>query len=134
MRHSIIRKIATTSVLVAVAPFVSLGFANADAAGSEPVLATMVFNDDEFANKELKEQDWSKAESALLNAGVAPEDEVFAKLNLAFVYSSTGRRDLAMAIYNDILASKENPYALTVSGQPRRVKTIAKIALARLNQ
>lgn len=134
MHRSKFRKIATASALVALAPFAALGIASANAAGDEPAIATMVFNDDDFANKELKEQDWSKAEAALLNSGVAKEDEVFAKLNLAFVYSSTGRSDLAVAIYNDILASKENPYALTRSGQPRRVKTIAKIALARLNQ
>ncbi len=134
MRHSKMRKFAAATALVVLAPFATAGFATVDAAGSDPVMGSMGFNDEDFANKELKDQDWSKAEAALLKSGVAKEDEVFAKLNLAFVYSSTGRRDLAVAIYNDILTSKENPYALTRSGQPRRVKSIAKVALARLNQ
>ncbi|NVJ70480.1 MAG: hypothetical protein HWE08_09015 [Alphaproteobacteria bacterium] len=90
--------------------------------------------DDDYATNELNTGDWSKAEAALMNAGVAAEDEVFTKINLAFVYSSTGRKERAVAIYNEILASKENPYALTVSGQPKRVKTIAKLALARLDE
>lgn len=89
---------------------------------------------DEYATSEMGAGDWSKAEAALMNSGVSQQDEVFAKLNLAFVYSSTGRKDMAAALYNEILASRENPYALTVSGQPRRVKTIAKVALARLGE
>lgn len=90
-------------------------------------------NQDIYVTKELSSGDWSKAEMALMNADIAPEDEVFAKLNLAFVYSSTGRMDKAVAIYTEILEGKDNPYALTVSGQPRRVKTIAKAGLERLN-
>lgn len=134
MHHSVIRKIATASAMVALAPFVTMGIANADAAGMAPVKASMTFNDEDFANKELKKRDWSKAEAALLGSDISDEDQVFAKLNLAFVYSSTGRRDLAVALYNDILSAKENPYAMTRSGQPRRVKSIAKMALARLSQ
>lgn len=134
MRLTTIKKMAATSVLTAMVPFVTLGVAYADATGNEPVMATTVFNEQDFANEELKKRDWAKAEAALLGEAVAKEDEVFSKLNLAFVYSATGRTDLAVAIYNEILASKENPYAMTRAGQPRRVKTIAKIALARLNQ
>ena len=84
---------------------------------------------DQFVTKELNNGDWSQAEAALMSADVAPEDQVFAKLNLAFVYSSTGRTEQAVAIYREILDGNENPYALTVSGQPRRVKTIAKAGL-----
>lgn len=134
MRLTTIRKMAATSVMTAMVPFVTLGGAYADATENSPVMATTVFNEQDFANDELKKRDWAKAEAALLGEAVAKEDEVFAKLNLAFVYSATGRTDLAVAMYNEILAAKENPYALTRAGQPRRVKTIAKIALARLNQ
>lgn len=133
MRHTMITRIATASALVATASFASHAIDTA-ATATEPMTATYSFEDQDFADKELKARDWSKAEAALVNPEFAKEDEVFAKLNLAFVYSSTGRRDLAVAIYNEILASKENPYALTRSGKPRRVKTIAKMALARLDQ
>jgi len=111
----------------------SLAFGAASAQQPSELVLVEMLDQEKYATDEMSTSDWSKAEAALLNSGVAKEDEVFAKLNLAFVYSSTGRRDMALVIYNDILASKQNPYALTVSGQPRRVKTIAKLALARLN-
>lgn len=87
---------------------------------------------DGYAKSELQEGDWSKAEAALLGADVADEDKVFAKLNLAFVYSTTGRKDQAVAMYREILSGNDNPYALLMNGEPRRVKTIAKTALDRL--
>ena len=128
MRLTKIRNVATITVLAAFLPFAAVG----TTAATET--ATLTVTDQDFADKELKSRDWSKAEAALLGQEFNKEEEVFAKLNLAFVYSTTGRKDLAVAIYNEILAAKENPYALTRSGQPRRVKTIAKIALARLDQ
>ncbi|TNE66130.1 MAG: tetratricopeptide repeat protein [Alphaproteobacteria bacterium] len=107
------------------------------AAAAATFLSTSVLADDADSKNpvvpaEFAAGDWSQAEAALMNADVAPGDEVFAKLNLAFVYSTTGRRDQAVALYQEILASKENPYALTMAGEPRRVKTIAKVALNRL--
>lgn len=134
MHLTTIKKIAATSVLTVMVPFVTLGTAYADATTNGAAVANLVFNEQDYANEELKKRDWAKAEAALLGEQVAKEDEVFAKLNLAFVYSATGRKELAVALYNEILAAKENPYALTRAGEPRRVKSIAKIALARLNQ
>ncbi|MFC3052767.1 hypothetical protein [Kordiimonas pumila] len=87
-----------------------------------------------YAAQELSTGDWSSAEAALVGGEFSEEDQVFAKLNLAFVYSTTGRRDQAVAIYRDILADKENPYALLRNGEPRRVKTIAMTALNRLGE
>jgi len=124
-------KMIAAGLVMAGLSSTAFGAASAQQA-SEPLLVEML-DQEKYAADEMSTGDWSKAEAALLNSGVAKEDEVFAKLNLAFVYSSTGRRDMAVVIYNNILASKQNPYALTVSGQPRRVKTIAKLALARLN-
>lgn len=86
----------------------------------------------DYATEEMGSADWSAAEAALLGMNVAEEDKVFAKLNLAFVYSSTGRRDLAISLYNEVLQEDKNPYALTASGKPRRVKSIARLALASL--
>ncbi len=134
MRLTKIRNVATITVCAALFPFAAVNAAPADATANTKVLANVTIEDQDFADKELKSRDWSKAEAALLGQEFNKEDEVFAKLNLAFVYSTTGRQDLAVNIYNEILAAKENPYALTRSGQPRRVKTIAKIALARLSQ
>lgn len=88
---------------------------------------------DNYADKELKAGDWSAAEAALLGSEVAPEDQIFAKLNLAFVYSTTGRKDQAVALYKEILSGEENPYALLRNGEPSRIKTIAKTALDRLS-
>lgn len=87
----------------------------------------------DYASKELSSGDWSSAEAALVGSEFSEEDQVFAKLNLAFVYSTTGRKDQAVALYKEILAAKENPYALLRNGEPRRVKTIAETALERLN-
>lgn len=89
-------------------------------------------SNDQFVAAEVNSGDWSKAEAALISADIAPEDAVFAKLNLAFVYSSTGRPQQAVAIYTEILEGSDNPYALTVSGQPRRVKSIAQAGLDRV--
>jgi len=86
----------------------------------------------DYASKELASSDWGSAEQALLGAEFSEEDQVFAKLNLAFVYSTTGRQDQAVALYKEILADKENPYALLRNGEPRRVKSIAETALKRL--
>ncbi|MFC4348040.1 hypothetical protein ACFO5Q_09310 [Kordiimonas lipolytica] len=118
-------KFGTVSAAIIFAASASFADAGADA-------SMLAWDGDDYATSELGSGDWSKAEAALLGSDVAPEDAVFAKINLAFVYSSTGRKDLAMNIYQEILEGKANPYALTVSGQPRRVKTIAKVALARL--
>ncbi len=122
MRYNKFGTVSAAIILAATASFAS----------SAAEAAAMMWDGEDYATSELGSGDWSKAEAALLGSDVAPEDAVFAKINLAFVYSSTGRADLAMNIYNEILEGKDNPYALTVSGQPRRVKTIAKVALARL--
>lgn len=98
----------------------------------ERLTNTSFIDPHDYANKELGSSDWSAAEAALMGLDVPEEDKVFAKLNLAFVYSSTGRRDLAVALYNEILEDSKNPYALTASGEPRRVKSIARLALSKL--
>lgn len=103
--------------------------ATAISLGASRIAQASAFDPQDLANQELEAADWSAAEAALLGLDLNDEDRVFAKLNLAFVYSSTGRRDLAIALYNEVLAEKKNPYALTASGQPRRVKTIARMAL-----
>lgn len=125
MRHNKFGTIATAFLIAASTSLLDVRVAHAEAT---------LWDGDDYATGELNAGDWGKAEAALMSSGVAPEDEVFTKINLAFVYSSTGRRDLAVNIYNEILASRDNPYALTVSGQPRRVKTIAKMALVRLGE
>lgn len=121
--------------------FVSLGTFLAVAFSAQSVLAdndrintALTLEQDDFAKSKVEAQDWGAAEQELLGLNVPEEDKVFAKLNLAFVYSSTGRVDQAVALYNEVLAEKKNPYALTASGEPRRVKSIARLALAKLSQ
>ncbi len=123
-------RLELTSVLLGVSIFTAAAVAEEARFDQFATLAL----EDGYASEELGAGDWSKAEEALLGGQFAPEDEVFAKLNLAFVYSTTGRRDQAVAIYNEILSGRENPYALLLNGEPRRVKTIAKTALKKMSQ
>lgn len=118
---------------VSIGTFLALTFsAQAFAADAPRFDDSVTLDPENFAKKQVAAQDWSAAEQELLGLDVPEEDKVFAKLNLAFVYSSTGRVEQAVALYNEVLAEKKNPYALTTGGEPRRVKSIAKLALAKL--
>ncbi|MCK0068976.1 hypothetical protein [Kordiimonas laminariae] len=123
MKMKTIGTILSVTILSATAMASDAGFAQDNKADTN-----------NYAAKELKAQDWSSAETALLGKSFAKEDDVFAKLNLAFVYSTTGRQTEAVAMYKEILNGKENPYALLRSGKTNRVKTIAKRALRRLGE
>ena len=85
-----------------------------------------------IASSKLAERDWSAAETELVNTEFSPEDQIFAKVNLAFLYSVTGRTEKAMALYQEILDGRDNSFAMTLSGKPRKVKYIAKDGLKRL--
>ena len=83
MRSNKFGSIATAFVIAASSSFVAAPSVLADAG---------FLSADGYANDEMNAGDWSKAEAALLGNDVAAEDAVFTKINLAFVYSSTGRR------------------------------------------
>lgn len=81
-----------------------------------------------FAEK-IKAQDWAAAELALVKTNFTGDDEIFAKVNMAFLYATTGRIDEARTLYTSILKGRRNDFAMTVSGQPRKIKYIARDGL-----
>jgi len=87
----------------------------------------------DVAANQLAQNDWSAAEHALLQGEVEKKDAVFAKLNLAYLYSSTGRIEKAAALYQEVLDGRDNSFAMTLSGNPRKVKYIAADGLKRLS-
>ncbi|WP_308909323.1 hypothetical protein [Pseudokordiimonas caeni] len=101
----------------------------ASSAMAQPVAAMPNEEGKTFAAEAMKSGDWSSAEEDLMGNG----ESVFAKLNLASVYAQTGRTDKAVALYQEIINGDENPYAVLLNGKPRRVKNIAKFALAQLS-
>ncbi|RMB01444.1 hypothetical protein [Eilatimonas milleporae] len=81
---------------------------------------------------ELLAGNLSDAEATLSQGG--PEAlSVFDRLNLAYIYSRTGRAKQAEALYESILSMSDNPYALLGSGKTKRVKTIARDAMVALS-
>ncbi|MCC3861767.1 hypothetical protein [Pseudemcibacter aquimaris] len=113
------KKIAITLIM---SLGIGLGSANAEGMAS---LALM----DEMASDKLAARDWSAAEAELVSTDFAPEDQIFAKVNLAFLYGVTGRKDQAVALYQEIIDGRDNSFAMTLSGMPRKVKYIAKDGL-----
>lgn len=113
------KKIATTIIMVLGLGF---GVANADELSSLSVA-------DDMATDKMVSRDWSSAEAELVSTDFAEKDQVFAKVNLAYIYSVTGRKEKAIALYNEILEGRDNSFAMTLSGSPRKVKYIAKDGL-----
>ncbi|MEZ5756602.1 MAG: hypothetical protein R3D86_00115 [Emcibacteraceae bacterium] len=105
------------------------GVANADELSSSLIL----LQDNSMASEKIEARDWSAAEAELVSTDFAPEDQVFAKVNLAFLYSATGRAEKAQALYQEILDGRDNSFAMTLSGKPRKVKYIAKDGIKRLD-
>ena len=85
---------------------------------------------DDLGYQAILEQDWAAAEKQL-NAAIAenPEDP-FRLLNLAYVLRSTGRHEEAAEVYQKVLQLSDNPLAALPTGHGKRVKRIAKDALA----
>lgn len=116
----------------AVALILALGLGTG-AANAENLSESMaLIQDNSMASEKIAERDWSSAEAELVSTDFGPEDQIFAKVNLAFIYSATGRVEQAHALYQEILDGRDNSFAMTLSGQPRKVKYIAKDGIARL--
>jgi|GEM_PF-6828767 len=75
-----------------------------------------------------------EAERALTQARESGKSDPFQLLNLAYVMQKQGRGDEAAEVYKQILDMDENPYAQLASGDPRRVKSIARDGLAYLGK
>lgn len=74
--------------------------------------------------------DWATAESQLLAGLEKDPTNVFRQLNLAWVYSQTGRKEQAAMIYQRILMSERDQLAADQSGQGRSVKALAERGLS----
>lgn len=77
--------------------------------------------------------DWSDAELALIKTNFPGQgDMALNKVNLALIYSLTGRVEEARTLYAEILKGRDNGFAMTLSGKPRQIKYIARDGLKRL--
>ncbi len=104
----------------------------ASAANAEDLSSLVLLQESSVASGKIAARDWSAAEAELVNTEFSPEDQIFAKVNLAFLYSATGRTEKAVALYQEILDGRDNSFAMTLSGKARKVKYIAKEGLKRL--
>ena len=85
---------------------------------------------DDVAYRAILAHDWTTAERQLLAGLEKDPTNVFRQLNLAWVYSQTGRRDQAAMIYQNILMSDRDLLAADHSGQGRSVKALAERGLS----
>jgi hypothetical protein len=111
---------------IAVTIIMSLGLGYGAANAEEFASLALV---DDVASVKMAERDWSSAEAELVQTDFAAKDQILAKVNLAYIYGVTGRKDKAVALYNEILEGRDNSFAMTLSGAPRKVKYIAKDGL-----
>jgi len=111
---------------IAITIIMSLGLGYGAANAND--LSSLAITDD-MATGKMASRDWSSAEAELVQTDFNAKDQIFAKVNLAYIYSVTGRKEKAIALYNEILEGRDNSFAMTLSGSPRKVKYIAKDGL-----
>jgi tetratricopeptide (TPR) repeat protein len=80
----------------------------------------------------IRSQNWTLAEQQLLAGLEKNPNNVFRLLNLAWVYSQTGRKEQAESIYQRILANEDDRLAALPSGEGRSVKALAERGLSQL--
>lgn len=110
----------------------TLGLSMQAANAADTTSSLILLQDINGVAEKIASQDWSGAEEELLATDFSQEDQVFAKINLAFLYSTTGRVEKAMSLYKEVLDGRDNSFAMTLSGKPRKVKYIAKDGLKML--
>lgn len=89
-------------------------------------------NSQDMAYEAIAEGNWAEAETHLMAVLDENPDNPFAMLNLAFVYQAQGKREAAIEIYQRVIELDSNPKAAMVDGHGKRVKSIARTALANL--
>ena len=85
---------------------------------------------DDVGYRAILNKDWPTAEQQLLAGLEKDPTNVFRQLNLAWVYSQTGRKDEAAMIYQQILMSDQDRVAAVRSGEGRSVKSLAERGLS----
>lgn len=89
---------------------------------------------DAAAYETIRSGNLDDAERMLSAAHESGKGDPFQLLNLAYVMQKQGRSEDAAQLYKQILEMDENPYAQMASGDPRRVKSIARDGLTYLDQ
>lgn len=89
---------------------------------------------DRYAMEAILAGDYATAESKLRDAERFAPGDPYRLINLAMVLQSTGRAGEAAALYRRVLEMDVNPLGALPSGKGRPVKSIAKSALAALDQ
>jgi hypothetical protein len=90
--------------------------------------------DDDVAYHAIAAQKWDVAERELLAGLEKNPQNIFRQLNLAWVYSQTGRKEEAAAIYQRILMTDRDRVAALPSGDPASVKSLAERGLQLLDR
>ncbi len=117
---------------IAIGLIVSIGIGFSSANAEDISSSLLLLQESSIAADKIAARDWSAAEAELVSTEFGLEDQIFAKVNLAFLYSATGRIEQSQALYQEILDGRDNSFAMTLSGTPRKVKYIAKDGIKRL--
>lgn len=80
----------------------------------------------------LQKADYAKAEPELKAALAAHPGDPYATLNLGAVYQNTGRADLAVPLFREVLKSGANLYPTRTAGNATKQQSLADIARANL--
>jgi len=99
-----------------------------------PARTTAAAEADRYAMEAILAGDYATAEARLRDAERFAPGDPYRLINLAMVLQSTGRANEAAALYRRVLEMDINPLGALPSGKGRPVKSIAKSALASLEQ
>ena len=80
----------------------------------------------------LQKADYAAAEPELKQALAAHPGDAYATLNLGAVYQNTGRADLAVPLYREVLKTGANLYPTRTAGSATKQQSLADIARANL--
>jgi Tfp pilus assembly protein PilF len=87
---------------------------------------------DDLGRQAILEKDWATAEQQLKTGLESNPSDVYRLLNLAAVYSQTGRANEAATIYRQILASDDHRVASLHNREAKPVTSIAERGLSYL--
>jgi hypothetical protein len=88
--------------------------------------------EDDVAYRAMISKDWATAEQQLLAGLQRNPENVFRMLNLAWVYSQTGRKTEAAQLYRQVIDSDRDQLAALPSRGGASAKALAQAGLARL--
>ena len=89
--------------------------------------------EDDLGVTAIKNHDWATAERVLQEGLQQDPNNMSRRLNLAWVYAQTGRKEEAATLYRDILKRDEDRFASKPGANPTSMTTLARRGLALLN-